>query len=108
MAYDPKEILLVSRELWKHFGKYADDPSVAEIPLIDYKGFRHLAGYLSNPEKTKAHGHEIEREDMESILAVAGAYRNFPVNVKCEGEWGQCKKKATHLILPYEIDYNRE
>ena len=107
MAYNPGRILLVSRELWEHFGEYAKDPSVAQIPLMDYRGFRHVAGYLSSPERTKADGHEIATEDLEYVLAVASAFREFPVRIKCEGEWGHCRNQAEHLVLPYQIDNNR-
>lgn len=110
MSYKPGTILLVN------FGEYAEEArkldrelfSLSHIPLIGPNGFPYVAGYLSKPEKTKKDGYEIVHGDLEYVLAVADAFRKFPVNVKCEGEGGQCKNKATRLVVPYRIDRNRE
>ncbi|MCX6814679.1 MAG: hypothetical protein NTY20_03455 [Candidatus Aenigmarchaeota archaeon] len=109
MAYDPRTIIKLN------FGKYAREengklkehlPSMAQIPLIDYRGFSYLDGYLSKPEKTDRI--VIEPHDLEYVQANARAFREFPVRIKCEGAHGACEKKdiARHLVLSYDRTYN--
>jgi hypothetical protein len=110
MSYDPGRILLVN------FGEYferarklgSSPPSIAQIPLLDYKGFPHVAGYLSKPERTSEDGYEIGHDDLQYVWAVARAFRDFPVNVKCEGMQRHCKNRATRIVVPYQEDRNRE
>ena len=103
MPYRPGTILVID------FGEFAGN-SIAQIPLMHYKGYRHIAGDLYKPEKTKnKYKVEIIEEDLEYIMAVARAFGKFPVKVKCEGAHGPCEKKerARYLAIPFYRTDNR-
>jgi hypothetical protein len=104
------------------FGRYAKDedgkrkkylPSIAQLPLIDPDGFSYVDGYLSELKMEDEVSPESEKTDQilldsaeqrEYIHMVANAFKEFPINVKCEGAHGPCEKKdiAEYLMLPFD------
>jgi hypothetical protein len=109
MSYDSKSIVLVNLGEYGRNGRgdiKEHPPSIDHIPLFDYRGFRYLDVFLSEPEKTadpkNAFRFVVHPFDRAYIKTVTYALARFPVTVKCQGKYNECKEPAVKLVLPYE------
>lgn len=115
MAYNAKTIILLN------LGRYAKDkkkrykshlPSITQVPLINFKGFSYIDGYLSDPNRTidpeSKMPFKIGSSDLKYIHEVSDAYRNLNILVKCQGRGGDCNNEADYFVIPYSWVRNVE